>query len=72
MAFTYDKIFEAVPCYALIKNMRYEQDEYYLPIKKGELIATATDESELRRMIPKPPMAFKTIRQLNIPDKLGQ
>lgn len=64
MAFNYEQIVEAAPCYALIKNLRYEKDDYGRPIKKGELIAIAKHESELRQMIPKPPMAFKTIRQL--------
>jgi len=64
MAFNYEKIFEAAPCYALIKNLRYEKDNSDRPISKGELIAISTDERELRRMIPKPPLAFKTISQL--------
>jgi len=65
MEFNYEKIFEAAPCYALVKNLRYEKDDYGRPIKKGELIAISPHESELRRMIPKPPMVFKTIRQLD-------
>lgn len=64
MAFNYEQIFEAAPCYALVKNLRYEKDDAGRPIKKGELIATSADESELLRLIPKPPMTFKTIRQL--------
>ncbi len=64
MSFNYDKIFEAAPCYALIKNLRYEKDNSDRPISKGELIAASTDERELCLMIPKPPLAFKTIMQL--------
>lgn len=64
MAFNYEKIFEAAPCYALIKNLRYKNDEFDNPIEKGVLIATSINETELSRMIPEPPLTFKTIKQL--------
>lgn len=64
MKFNYAPILSEAPCFALIKNLRYKDDDPLLPIIKGEIIQVATTKSELYKFIPKPDGNFKTARQI--------
>jgi hypothetical protein len=64
MKFNYKPILSEAPCFALIKNLRYENDNPLLPIKKGEIIQLSTNKSDLYKFIPKPDGNFKTARQI--------
>ena len=64
MKFNYAPILSEAPCFALIKNLRYEDDDPLLPVRKGEIIQVATSKSELYKLIPKPDGNFKNARQI--------
>jgi hypothetical protein len=64
MKFSYYTILSEAPCFALIKNLRYKEDDPLLPIRKGEIIQLSTNKSELYKLIPKPDGNFKTARQI--------
>jgi len=64
MKFSYEPILSEAPCFALIKNLRYKEDDPLLPIRKGEIIQLSTNKSELYKLIPKPDGNFKTARQI--------
>jgi hypothetical protein len=64
MKFNYEPILSEAPCFALIKNLRYKDDDPLLPISKGEIIQVAITKSELYKLIPKPDGNFKTARQI--------
>lgn len=64
MKFNYKPILSEAPCFALIKNLRYEDDDPLLPIRKGEIIQISKSKNELIKLIPKPEGNFKTARQI--------
>ncbi len=64
MKFSYNTILSEAPCFTLIKNLRYKDDDPLLPIRKGVIIQISKSKNELVKIIPKPEGNFKTARQI--------
>jgi hypothetical protein len=47
MSFNYSNIFDKTPCFVLIKNLRYEDDNSEKGIESGEMVALSTELSPL-------------------------
>ena len=47
MSFNYSNIFDKTPCFVLIKNLRYEDNNTEKGIESGEMVALSTELSPL-------------------------
>jgi hypothetical protein len=58
MSFNYSTIFEKSPCFVLVKNLRYKNDNPQNPIERGEIIRFSEDLTSLMAELNRPKLEF--------------
>lgn len=64
MTLNYSNILEKSPCFVLIKNLRYLNDNIENPIEKGEIIAVSDNLTEMMAKLKRPILEFDSKEKL--------
>lgn len=64
MTLNYSNILEKGPCFVLIKNLRYLNDNMENPIEKGEIIAISDNLTEMMAKLNRPILEFDSKEKL--------
>ena len=64
MSFNYSNIFDKTPCFVLIKNLRYVDDNSKNPIESGEIIRFSDNLTSLMAELNRPNLEFDSKEKL--------
>ncbi len=63
MKFNYKQILGKAPCYVLIKNLRYLNNDINQEIEHGEIISFSQDLKQLTSLLNQPKLQFSSVNQ---------